>query len=126
MKFSHRFVRSVPEVLEDNVVYVSLDYATAIHKCACGCGMEVVTPFSPTDWKLVFDGKAVSIYPSIGNWGFPCQSHYWISSDAIVWASKWSDKEIKRARAFSGYGSEPLQDRGLVSFLRKLSRRKSG
>jgi hypothetical protein len=36
-------------------LYVSLEYATAIHACACGCGNEVVTPLSPNGWKLTFE-----------------------------------------------------------------------
>jgi len=34
----------------------------------------VVTPLSPTGWSLIFDGETVSLYPSIGNWNFPCRS----------------------------------------------------
>jgi hypothetical protein len=52
-------------------------------KCACGCGKEVVTPLSATDWKLIFDGKTVSLDPSIGNWGFPCRSHYWVRNNRM-------------------------------------------
>jgi hypothetical protein len=99
MKLSHRFVTSIPDVLEDGVVYVSIEFATAIHKCCCGCGEEVVTPFSPTDWKLIFDGKTISLDPSIGNWNFPCQSHYWIRRNKVVWARRWSRQEIEAGRA---------------------------
>ena len=49
------FVQAIPEKLEDGTLYVSMDYATVVHKCCCGCGREVVTPLSPTDWKLTFD-----------------------------------------------------------------------
>jgi hypothetical protein len=42
-----------------------------------------VTPFSPKDWKLIFYGESVSLYPSIGNWNFPCKSHYWITKNSI-------------------------------------------
>ena len=37
-------------------------------RCCCGCGEEVVTPFSPAQWQMSFDGEAVSLHPSIGNW----------------------------------------------------------
>lgn len=74
-------------------------FATAVHKCACGCGREVVTPLSPTDWKLTFDGESISLHPSLGNWGFPCRSHYWIRNDRVSWAAKWSDEEIESGRA---------------------------
>ena len=94
----HRFVEIIPDAVEDGVLYISLKYCTAIHKCVCGCGNEVVTPISPTDWKLIFDGKTVSLSPSIGNWSFNCQSHYWIKRDEIVYAREWDKEEIQFGR----------------------------
>ena len=94
----HRFVEIIPDAVEDDVLYISLKYCTAIHKCACGCGNEVVTPISPTDWKLIFDGKTVSLSPSIGNWNFNCQSHYWIKRNEIVYAREWDKEEIQFGR----------------------------
>ena len=98
MKLSHEFVTSVPETLEQGVVYVSIEYRTAIHACCCGCRGKVVTPLSPTGWELTFDGKTISLYPSIGNWGFECRSHYWITKNTVEWAPKWSDKQVEHAR----------------------------
>ena len=98
MKLSHKFVKNIPEKLENGVIYISMEYSTAIHKCCCGCGDEVVTPFSPTSWKLVFDGKTISLYPSIGNWSFECQSHYWIINNEVKWEPKWNRKKIERER----------------------------
>lgn len=94
----HEFVEYVPDVLSDDVLYVSIGFATVVHKCACGCGGEVVTPLSPVDWKLIFDGKTISLHPSIGNWSFPCQSHYWIERDQVRWARKWSEQQIAAGR----------------------------
>ncbi|GAB1360168.1 hypothetical protein M2138_002033 [Dysgonomonadaceae bacterium PH5-43] len=94
----HRFVEIIPDTIEDGVLYISLKYCTAIHKCVCGCGNEVVTPISPTDWKLIFDGKTVSLSPSIGNWSFNCQSHYWIKRNEIVYAREWDKEEIQFGR----------------------------
>jgi len=94
----HEFVRSVPDRLDDGVLYVSVEFATAIHKCCCGCGMQVVTPFSPTDWRLTFDGTAVSLDPSIGNWSFACKSHYWIIGNRVRWASRWLPNQIESGR----------------------------
>src|SRR5262249_34855974 len=79
--------------------YVCIPFATVVHKCCCGCGHEVVTPLTPTDWKLIFDGVSISLYPSIGNWSFPCQSHYWIQHDRVRWAGRWSRDEIDAGRA---------------------------
>ena len=94
----HRFVEIIPDTIEDGVLYISLKYCTAIHKCVCGCGNEVVTPISPTDWKLIFDGKTVSLSPSIGNWNFNCQSHYWIKRNEIIYAREWDKEEIQFGR----------------------------
>lgn len=91
----HEFVEFIPEPLEDGVIYISIEYATASHNCCCGCGKKVVTPISPTDWKLTFDGKNITLYPSIGSWNLPCQSHYFISENKIKWAEQWSDERIK-------------------------------
>jgi Family of unknown function (DUF6527) len=93
-----QFVEAIPEDLESGVLYVSMPCATAIHKCACGCGREVVTPFSPTDWKLLFDGENVTLEPSIGNWSFPCRSHYWIRGGKVRWAGSMSQNQIDEGR----------------------------
>jgi hypothetical protein len=93
-----QFVEVIPESLEFGVLYVSMTYATAIHQCACGCGREVVTPFSPTDWKLYFDGESVTLKPSIGNWSFPCRSHYWIRGGKVKWAGEMSHQDIDKGR----------------------------
>jgi len=92
------YVKFVPDQLEEGTLYVS-EYGTAVHKCCCGCGTEVVTPLGPTDWKLAREGTAVSLHPSIGNWHMPCRSHYWIKRGNVIWAEQWTDKEIAAARA---------------------------
>lgn len=97
-KLTHEFVESIPEKIEEGRVYISIKYETVIHKCACGCGNEVVTPLSPTDWCMMFDGESVSLDPSIGNWSFPCRSHYWIRKNEVRWSYKFSEQEIKSVR----------------------------
>jgi hypothetical protein len=92
------FIEFAPPELKDGVLYVSMIYGSAVHKCCCGCGEKVVTPFSPTDWKLTFDGETVSLRPSIGNWSFACRSHYWIRENEIHWAPAWSEEEIEAGR----------------------------
>lgn len=94
----HEFVQYIPEQLEEGVLYVSVEYATTAHKCPCGCGNEVFTPLSPTDWELIYNGQTVSLKPSIGNWSFPCQSHYWIEKSRISWAPSWTSQQIERGR----------------------------
>ena len=94
----YKFVEFIPDILEEGILYITIEYRTAIHKCVCGCGNKVVTPISPTDWKLTFDGKSVSLSPSIGNWNFECQSHYWIINNKIKHARKWTEEEIAFGR----------------------------
>ena len=96
---AHEFVEHIPDELADGVVYVSVPFATVAHKCCCGCGNEVFTPLTPTDWQLIFDGESVSLKPSIGNWSFECQSHYWIERDRVRWAPSWTRDQIDRGRA---------------------------
>ena len=100
LKLTHKFVEYIPDDIKDLTIYVSMAYATVVHKCCCGCGQEVVTPLSPTDWKLIFDGQSVSLYPSIGNWSFSCKSHYWIKCDMAIWAPKWSQEKINAGRHY--------------------------
>lgn len=95
---AYEFVEFIPEELRERTVYISQVYGTAAHKCCCGCGAEVVTPLSPTGWQLAYDGKAISLYPSIGSWSLPCQSHYFITNNKVVWAPKWTGKQIARGR----------------------------
>ena len=106
LTLSHEFVEFMPTELHDGVLYVSMPYATVIHKCCCGCGNKVVTPLSPTDWRLTYDGETVSLYPSVGNWSFACQSHYWIDHSAVVRADVWSREHIERGREADRLGKE--------------------
>jgi len=112
---THEFVHFIPEVIDEGTVYVSIPYATAVHKCCCGCGREVVTPLGPTDWELRFDGKTISLYPSIGSWAVPCQSHYWIRRDNVIWARRWSKEEIEEVRAAERLEKEEYYAAGRLS-----------
>ena len=118
---SHQFVRAIPEVLAERTVYVSVEFATVAHKCCCGCGTEVVTPLSPTDWKLIFDGETISLDPSVGNWNLPCQSHYWIRRNRVQWARPWSREQIEAGQAADArakaqyYGSNAAPVKPLVN-----------
>lgn len=94
----HKFVEFIPNSPEQGILYISIEYRTAVHLCICGCGNKVVTPFSPTDWEIRFNGKTVSLYPSIGNWNFECKSHYFITRNKIFIARKWEDWEIEEGR----------------------------
>lgn len=93
-----QLVEFIPEQLEDGVLYVSQRYRTAMHRCCCGCGNEVVTPLGPAAWTLdVVDGVA-TLYPSVGNWSLACRSHYVIRRGRVVWARDMSREEVERDR----------------------------
>ena len=98
MTMLHKFVEFIPASLEEGMVYVSIEYATASHLCCCGCGEKVVTPITPTDWKLIFNGDTVSLHPSIGNWSFECRSHYFIKENLVVWAGNIADEKVNKIR----------------------------
>ena len=110
IKLRHEFVEYIPDGLEDGTIYVSVAFATAVHSCCCGCGSKVVTPLSPRGWKLTFDGETISLHPSIGNWSFECQSHYWIDRDNVEWSSRWSQREIASGRATEAKAKERYFD----------------
>jgi hypothetical protein len=93
-----QFVESFPQKLEPGELYLAMEFATAAHLCACGCGNKVITPFSPTDWQMSFDGETVSLKPSIGNWTFKCRSHYWLRCGRIEWAGNMSQEAITAGR----------------------------
>lgn len=116
MTIEHKFVEFIPDIIEKKTLYISIEYCTAVHKCVCGCGNEVVTPFSPTDWELRFDGKTVSLSPSIGNWSFECKSHYFITQNKIRHARRWQDREIEEGR------KEDAENK--KSFFKKSKRKK--
>src|SRR5690348_15182891 len=94
----HQFVEYIPETVDADTLYVSLDYNIAVHKCACGCGVDVVTPLSPGEWAFTYDGESISLWPSIGNWSFPCKSHYVIKNGQVRWAAKFDPAKIRAVR----------------------------
>ena len=112
----HRFVETFPETLEPGVLYVSLEFGSAAHSCCCGCGEEVVTPLTPTDWSITYDGETITLHPSVGSWTLPCRSHYVISHNRVIKAAPWSDAEVaaerrrdRRAKA-AHYGLDAASD----------------
>jgi hypothetical protein len=94
----HRFVRNVPRELDPGVLYISMDYATAVHSCCCGCGDRVVTPFTSTDWRITFDGESISLHPSVGNWNQKCRSHYVIQRNRVLEGGPWAESQVEAER----------------------------
>ena len=110
----HEFVDRLPAILEDGVAYVSIRYTVVIHLCCCGCRNKVVTPLNPEGWKMTFDGKSISLSPSIGNKVLPCRSHYWICQNRIQWVPIFSEPIPETERRARGLWE---------SFLRFISNR---
>lgn len=104
------FVTSVPDELEEGVLYISIPFRTSIHLCACGCRNKVVMPIRPGAWHLTYDGETASMSPSVGNWSLPCRSHYWIRRSTIEWAASWGHERASRARRPSNDRPEPSGD----------------
>jgi len=96
--FEPVFVEFIPVELEESKLYISMKYSTTAHLCASGCGEKVVLPLHPAQWRLSYDGRTISITPSVGNWGIACQSHYWIRSNRVEWAPKWDSWRIDAGR----------------------------
>jgi hypothetical protein len=91
-------VRLMPKELREGVLYVSEEFGTAAHLCACGCGNKVRTPLGPTEWSLRITEEGPSLHPSIGNWQLPCRSHYWITGGRIMWAAAWTEQQVVAGR----------------------------
>lgn len=91
-----------PEEMAEGLLYISIKGSSTSHLCCCGCGAVVPAPISPEGWSLIYNGESASLYPSIGSWALPCQSHYWIEDDEVKWARQFSEGEIAAVRRRAG------------------------
>jgi hypothetical protein len=124
MRYRIAHVRTMPAKLEEGIVYVSKEFGTAAHLCACGCGSKVRTPLGPTEWSVREGRRGPSLHPSIGNWQRPCQSHYWISNGSVEWSVKWSSKRIESGRKFEQLRREAYyEDRYPVNWVSRIWQR---
>lgn len=96
----HQYVEYIPEQLQPGVLYISRRFKTASHICCCGCGMKVVTPLNPAKWTLSDHDSSVSLSPSVGNWSFPCRSHYLIIRNHVRWARQLNQRQIEAVQEF--------------------------
>lgn len=81
------YVHYVPDKMEEGVLYISIEFRLANHLCACGCGIETVTPLGKDDWQLTDNNGLITLRPSIGNfrWENPYHAHYYITNNNIEW-----------------------------------------
>ena len=98
MKIELQRVHYMPKELKPGVLYVSEEFGAAAHFCACGCGAKIRTPLGPTEWAFEETDSGPTLRPSVGNWQQVCQSHYWIYCGEIIWANKWTPKQIASSR----------------------------
>lgn len=92
----HIIVEEMPsyeDMLQDviYVYYYDIDHGVSIHKCMCGCGEQTVMPFikkglninSNKVWVLNFINDKIDFEGSVGNYSYPCKSHYMIQKGQV-------------------------------------------
>lgn len=131
MTFKLERVHHMPKTLAPNTLYVSDEFETAAHLCACGCGAKIRTPLGPTEWRYEETLSGPSLWPSVGNWQQPCQSHYVIRRGEIIWAAKWSAAQIEAGREAeqarrATYFEQRARERSLPAILWRLFKRLLG
>lgn len=98
-RLSPLFVDEIPAELDAGKLYISIQYTTAVHLCACGCGEEVVTTLHPARFSLTYDGETISLHPSVGNSGLACRSHYFVDQNVVRWCTPLDDRGVAAAQA---------------------------
>jgi hypothetical protein len=88
----------MPKELEAGLLYVSERFGVAGHLCACGCRNKVIVPLGGAEWEFEENDGRPTLWPSIGSWQLPCQSHYWIIDGEVKSAKRWSKAQIERGR----------------------------
>ena len=81
------YCETLPDKLKEGVLYISKEFRLANHLCACGCGMETVTPLGKDGWQITDNNELVTLRPSIGNfrWENPYHAHYYITNNKVEW-----------------------------------------
>jgi len=86
--YETHFVDKMPSILEDGILYIAPHYNCVMHNCMCGCGEKVCTPIDVGQWKWNYDGKNVSLNPSVGNFQYKCKSHYFLVDGKVKWCGE--------------------------------------
>lgn len=98
LRFVLQRVRYMPKELLGGVLYVSEEFLTAPHLCACGCGAKIRTPLGPAEWSVEQGPLGPTLWPSVGNWQQGCRSHYWLRNGEVEWGDAWSPAQIAAGR----------------------------
>ena len=96
-----KFVEYIPTAGEDlisGIIYISMKHNMVVHRCPCGCGQLSEFMLDPIRFRMEYDGRSVTFYPSIGNSNLRCRSHYWIRENQIQWCTPMKDWETMRAQ----------------------------
>ena len=81
------FVKHIPEDIESGILYISEEYGSMVHLCACGCGTKAAISFKPfweNGWDYERDGNVVSFHPCLLH-RFKCKSHYYLKKNRVEW-----------------------------------------
>ena len=96
-KFKVEFVDKIPSNLKDGILYVCISCNVIVHRCACGWGERTVTPIDKKyGWVMKYDGQAITLRPSIGNFSIACRSHYYITDNNVEWLERYQQKDNKK------------------------------
>jgi len=118
MKFELERVHYMPKEPQPGILYVSEEFGVAAHLCPCGCGSKIRTPLGPTEWSVKETPSGPTLSPSVGNWQQACQSHYLITRGEVIWAEKWSAKQIAAGR--------DMEEKRRRAYYDDLDRRRGG
>ena len=81
-------VISLPEKIEEGVLYISNQFGVSCHLCPCGCCTEINIPLRPTwhhGWNILREYDKVTLSPSLLNTSCPNKAHYFIVKNEIHW-----------------------------------------
>lgn len=91
--FTLKFVGGMPlsSKTKTGVLYISYKHKSTLHKCPCGCGLDVYLPTTRflsklryQQWDLKVGGDVATLSPSISI-RIGCRSHYYIKNNRVRW-----------------------------------------
>ena len=123
------WVEDMPERMEAATLYISVKHRLTEHLCACGCGTEVSLHLGRSEWRLIYDGDSISVWPSVGNWRLLCNRHYVIQESehygviSGLMSALWQDEKRIGSRNYLTYEERTQAIRCLGVFSHRLDSR---